>query len=191
MVDRWMEMQRRDDPREFDRLQRMREENPDAFRDELRGRIGRQVLERLQRDRPAVYAAYRQLPPPDREWLLERLQHFGPPQMGRRGMAWGAGPDKPGQRPGVDEENDAEIRKLAESYRASSDPAEKERLRKDLTSELNRRFDERTADRKRDLDDVEKRITQMKEGLRMREAHRDAIVEKRLKELTESADAAW
>jgi hypothetical protein len=31
----------------------------------------------------------------------------------------------------------------------------------------------------------------MKEGLRKREAHRDAIVEKRLKELTESADAAW
>ena len=193
MLDRWMEKLSRENPAEYERLQALQKENPDAFRDELRNRIRGEVGARLQREHPAIFQAIQGLPREDREWLVGRIQrameHGGPGRPDGNMENRGPAPENPAGP--ESDENESKNRELARSFREATDPAERDRLKSELRESLLKSFELRVTRRKAEIANFANRISDMRKMLEKREANRDAIIDRRLKELTEGDALAW
>ncbi len=185
MVERWLEKLKHENPAEYERMRRLRDENLPAFREEMRNKFKNELLMRLQREHPALYESLMNGPEHDREWLLDRLLRPNP-----QGNVQPKN-DLGGPRAPPPDENEEKVRQLAQNYRAATDPAEKDKIRAEIRSELNKSFDLRMQHRQAEVEGFEKRIAEMRTNLDARNANRKAIVDRRLKELTEGENLAW
>ncbi len=70
---------------------------------------------------------------------------------------------------------------LAREYHQSDDPAEKERIKRELTEILSRQFEVRQWIRERKLSNLEKRINQLRTELQQRLEKRDELIRHQLK----------
>lgn len=169
-LQRFLEILRQQNPQEFDRLKNLRESDPAAFRKELH--------ERLQQEREK-----RGLPGGPGDDLREH--------MGRRIMEGGPGPEGMNVRsPEIDRLEKAS-RDLAQSYRNATGEAEKARLQAELKQNLEQAFDLREQLRRERFQQMEARVRKVREMMDQRQAQRDAIINRRLQELTEGEKLAW
>lgn len=149
-------------PEEFERMQKLREEDPQAFRQALQRK-----LENARRERG-----------------------MGPPDGGEFGRR--IGPDggdlegNPRMR-----ESEEQIRKLAQAWRDATTEDEKARAKEALQAELSKAFDLREAARAERLVHMEKKLNELRAVMEERRAQREAIIEKRLRELTSGEKLAW
>lgn len=148
-VARWLERLRDAQPEEFARLRRLRENNPAAFRDEMRRR------------------------------LFPRRGPEGDDSEARRGPRL---PPRPERDPKL-EAIEAELLQLARQYHTARDPALREELRAQVRNRLREIFQRREAvwmsriaAMRRDLDALEKRLEQFRQG-------REAAIEDRLRDI--------
>ena len=82
---------------------------------------------------------------------------------------------------------DNDAHQLAEQYRKSKDEGENQQLKKELRQVLNQAFDLRQQNRVQEMQDLEKRLTELKKVMEQREKNKANIVDKRLEELTSKA----
>ena len=190
-LDFWLDRVKEQNPQEFERLKKLRGDDPEAFHAEARKMIRREIGERLKRERPAVFAALEKLSPEDREWVFSRMQPRGGMWQGQGGELNRRGDGARGQGPGPGPENGEEaIRSLAKSYREADEPNKAE-IREKIRKTLTESFERRSERRRNELAQFEKRIGEMRKVVEERQANRDAIIDKRLKEITEDENLAW
>ena len=87
---------------------------------------------------------------------------------------------------------ETEIKGLAMQCRKSQDNDEKENLKKQIKTRLEKLFDLREAQREIEIKRLEEELTKLKEKMKVRKANRDKIIDRRQKELIgEEDDMGW
>lgn len=180
-VDRWMDRLEKRNPEEYRRYREMREQDPEGFRRELAGRLGRERLQTVMNAHPRLRAFLESLPEPER---VEVLQALG------RALRPGGGPHEPGNT-GPLRSLHEETARLAREYRQSSDPAQREQLRADLKLKLGELFDAREKGRADHIARIQAELAGLQEMLESRRANREDIIERRAQELTGDASLKW
>ncbi|MBP7830516.1 MAG: hypothetical protein KA248_11415 [Kiritimatiellae bacterium] len=179
-VDRWMERLERRNPEEYRRYQDMRHRDPEGFRRELAGRLGRERLQKALQAHPRLQAFLESLPEEERADILlalgRALRPEGPPPPHDEG------PVQAGQ---------GEIAKLAREFRTASDPAQREQIRADLKARLGELFDAREQRRREHIQRIQAEMTRLQGMLESRRASREEIIERRLQELTADESLKW
>lgn len=181
-VDRWLERMKARNTGDFERLHKMREEDPKGFRGVLRQRLtSERVLARL-REHPKVYEFLMALPEQERDEVLRKLTPSVP---------FGG----PGRRPEMMNPEIRELEKQAldvsRACREARDDAEKAAIRDDLRAKLGQLFDLRENERKGHIERIEHELSDLKKTLDDRQAHRDEIIARRLEQLTEGEKLGW
>lgn len=161
-IQRLMAHWKEKNPEEFERMQKLREEDPQAFRQALQRK-----LENARRD-----------------------HGMGPPSGDEFGHRGGPGGGNPEGNPRM-RETEEQIMKLARDWRAATTEEDKARLRDELASALSKAFDQRESLRAERLAQMEKKLTELRSVMEQRREQRSAIIEKRLQELTTGDQLAW
>jgi hypothetical protein len=183
MLDRWMERLSTRNPQEYERLQKLRAEDPEAFRHALHSRLREERAMAGLRDLPKLKEFIRSLSPEERDEVLRR---FAAPPGGR------GGPHgfQPGMNPEI-RDLERETMELSKAYRESADAAQKEKIRTDLKTKLGALFDLRESERQAHVEQIEKDLANLKNSLTDRQARREEIIERRLTELTDGDALRW
>jgi len=149
VIARWLERVRDAQPEEFLRLRRLRESNPAAFRDEMRRRLF--PRRGAESDDSEARRGSRPPPRPERDPDLEAIE--------------------------------TELLQLARQYHTARDPAAREELRAQVRNKLRETFQRREAvwvariaAMRRDLDALEKRLEQFRQG-------RESAIDDRLRDI--------
>jgi hypothetical protein len=177
-VERFFEFIRQQDPEDYERLHRLRETNRAAFRAE--------IAERIRRER-------------DRRGLPEF--HEGPP------FAWNAGPcgerkhhgPRGGRPDGAAmrihspelEALERRARELARAVREAETEEHRDQAEAELRDVLGRAFDLREQLRRERLQQMRAHLDAIEKFLAERAANRDAIIERRLRRLTDAPEMEW
>lgn len=157
-----MQHWQKENPEEFARMKKLREEDPQAFRAELHRK------------------------------LQEARKARGGRRMDGEFVRPGGGPGgdfDPGN-PQMKEAED-KIRDLAQAWRSAPTEEEKQKVKTELVTALNEAFDVREQVRRERLAQMEKKLAELRTSLEQRTAQRQAIIEKRLNELTEGEKLVW
>lgn len=192
-VDRWLKRLQQENPQEFEALQKLRQEDPQGFRHAMHVRLLQQRLADAVAEYPPLQQAFMSMPAEERLEALKKLTFIaGPPGMhrgqGPKGMR--GGPGGPGKGPATRKLED-EAGALAQAYRKTSDPAEKEKVLGELRAKLEQIFDAREQDRLQHIERAEKEMARLKEMLENRSSRRTEIIDRRLKDLTEDNSLKW
>jgi hypothetical protein len=175
-VEQWMMELKERNPEEFEKMRRMREEDPEAFRQALHDKVRKVRAAFIAGRYPQLHAAIMALPPEERDWILGRLQQHGPHAELR----------ETGRRPSPEMEGlEKNAGELARAYRQAENPQDKRRIRAELSGVLEKLFDQREAMRARELENMERKIDALKADIEKRKSHRAEIIEARVKNLTE------
>jgi len=155
------------------------------------GQAGQQAvpgafMERLRQERPELHKRLSKLYQEDREKFFEEVRNL----MRERGpqATEGAGPGSRGARGSVEEQKCIELSRL---YQESTDPAEKERLKTELSAAIQTAFAARVRNSQERSARLEQQLKEFRERLQHLEANRDKICAERLDELTKSAELRW
>lgn len=92
------------------------------------------------------------------------------------------------QLQGGDRFLESETRRLAEQYAKAEDAEARDKLKGELAKTIEKHFDVRHQDRKREIDQLEARVRKLREHLQKRERARQAIVEMRLGQFISAAE---
>ena len=182
-VHRLMQRIKEHDPDEYDRLEQLREDNPDAFHQALREKLQKHRKFRRQiKDYPEMQEAFRDMPSPRQELFMDAL---------------GDGHQKRGNGRGIDKNKlelhkmEREAQELARAYRHAVDDDAREEILGSLREHLSRSFDMREARRKQAIAHMESKLHSLKESLDDREASRNKIIENRINQLTGEDPLKW
>lgn len=177
----FLDMLRNRNPEEFERMRRLREEDPEAFREELRNRIRRE-RERMGRDAgPDEGPAWRRGGQELRERIGRQVVEGGV----RHAMS-----SESLRSPELDQ-LERKAGDLARAVREAPDDAAKAKARSDLRAALASSFDLREKMRRERFKHMEAQVTKVREMLDTRQVHRDEIIDKRLQSMTEGDALAW
>lgn len=169
-VEAWMKRLQERNPEEFERLSKLRTENPDAFQKVLKERLAKMREGKLE-DLPHVKAFLEKLPAEEREQFLKRLREGGS-KMREEWSKHNASLAK----------SEQEARKLVAAYKKAS-PDDQKKLRADLKKNVSESFELREKARQENIQRVEGQLAKLKKDAEKRKADREAIIEGRLKEL--------
>lgn len=178
-VDRWMNRLEKRNPDEFRRYQDMRLRDPEGFRRELAGRLGRERLQKAVQAHPRLQAFLESLPEQERVEILISLGRALRPE----------GPPPPDEGP--IETGQGEIARLAREFQTTTDPAQRERIRADLKARLGALFDAREQRRTEHIQRIQAELARLQGMLESRRGNRDEIIERRLQELTGDESLKW
>lgn len=177
-VQRFFEILKEKNPEEFERLKQLRKDDPEAFRKELTDRL------RTELERRGLYGEAGDGGP------FRQGKGFKGEPGGRHFHADGDVEGWAVQSPEL-EQLEVKTRQLAHAIRDSNSPEEQAKLREELKGELTKEFDLREQMRKDRLAQMEKRVEKIKTIMEQRQAQRDAIIQRRMEELTEQDALAW
>jgi len=210
-LDHWMRRLQTRDPEEFERLRTLHEENPEAFMRELRERIERlqqkHILSELKAY-PELYNAITNMPEDERREVLQKITHHpgqgprGPEDMNNRGQPMGhssrGDKNQYGAMSRKGKNSNPEIRALsretremANAYQQAETQEEKEAIHDDLRAKLDDLFELREAERKTQIQRVQKEVEKLQKILDRRRKNKESIIEKRLQELTADETTRW
>jgi hypothetical protein len=173
-VEAWMKRMQERNPEEFERLSKLRAENPDAFQKVLKERLAKMRDGRLD-ELPHVKAFMDKLPAEEREQFFKRLREGG----GKMREEW--------TKHNADlNKSEQEIRKLVTAYKKAN-TEEQKKLRADLKQNVGEAFELREKSRQENIQRMESQLAKLKKDAEKRKAEREAIIESRLKELLADA----
>lgn len=168
-VHRFFEHIKKTNPEEFERLRQLRESDPEAFREELTRRLteARQRREEVGGVKPGGRrdAEFRPHPRGDADAM-----QVDSPELDRLEL---------------------ETRERARSVREAGTADEREKARAALKASLEKSFDLRERLRAERLAKMETRLKKIRQMLDERQGRRDEIIERRVRELTDSEPLAW
>jgi hypothetical protein len=106
------------------------------------------------------------------------------------GFGLGPGEDDPEMSKLIQSEHelDRQSDDLVKQYGSTEDYSQREKLRTQLRELLVKQFDAQQQRREKELERVEKRISDLRAQMRKRTSARDTIVDRRLENLTSDAD---
>ena len=81
-----------------------------------------------------------------------------------------------------------QAQQLAKKLAAAEKEDEKKDLRKKLTDVLNQQFDAHAKEQEKELDDLEKQVSKLRETLKKRQANKDKIVERHIDQMVQDAE---
>lgn len=180
-IQQFLDMLRSGNPEEFERMRKLREENPEAFREELRNRIRRERERAGREGGPDEGPAWRRGGPELRERIGRQVVEGGV----RHAMS-----SESLRSPELDQ-LERRAGELARAVREAPDDAAKEKARGDLRTALAGAFDLREKMRRERFKHMEAQLTKVRDMLDSRQAHRDEIIDKRLQSMTEGDALAW
>lgn len=167
-VEQVMKRIKQRNPEEFERLNKLRQEDPEAFRKALKDRLDKAHWGGRAGSNKVVAT----VAPGERD-QGQGVQHARNPG-GNDGARRNAELNKCEQ----------DIRALAESYKRAS-PDEQKMLQADLKKKISETFELREKLRQEAIQRVEAQLTKLKKEATLGKAKREAVVESRFKELTE------
>ncbi len=181
-MDRWMEALKARNPQEFERLQKLQAENPQAFREELRERLMEARKRLIGKSGPQPQA----VPGPQPQ--------AGCGMMGEGGTRPAIVPrDFP---PPVSPEGRAEwrqaeeqLRALARAWREATDAAIKQQKVAEIRTILAHLFDLRDKEQQAYLKAMEDRLAEVRARWDERRAKREDMIERRLQQIVAPAPA--
>jgi len=176
-VEAWMRRMQERNPEEFERLNKLRTDNPEAFQKVLKERLARVRDGGKMEDLPHVKAFMEKLPPEEREQFLKRLREGG----GKIREEWA-------KHNASLNKYEQEARKLVEAYKKAAS-GDRKKLRSDLKKNVSDTFDVREKARQEVIQRMESQLAKLKKDSEKRKADREAIVESRLKELLADAQS--
>ena len=182
-IEMWLDMIKEKDPAEYEKLIALKNENPNAFYNNLRYRV---KLERFKSDlqeHPKVMEVFDALSEEDRRWIVSKIQ---PPKKMQS-------PGAPQSRIASPEINTAEQTsiELTQKYHQTKDEKEKQKIKEDIRTQLNKTFDLREQKRAEELNTIQTHLQTLEQTVESRKANRDAIIEQRLHQLTEGDEWEW
>lgn len=164
MLEQYRDKLKKEDPAEFERLMKLKDTDPEAFRKEIR--------ERVMRD-----GGMREMA---RENFANREGMPGGREGGMRDMM------RPRPMP-----EDEKCLDLARQYHDARTPAEKEKLKTDLQAAINLAFEKRLVTQRERVEKMDQQLKQIRDGIATREKNRDKICAERLTELTKDPALRW
>ena len=167
-VEQWLKRMKMRNPEEFERLSKLRQEDPVAFQKTLKER-----LEKIRADKAGD--------------LVPDIAATPKPSAGEYGVppprAHEAGAGKSRDQHLENNKLDQEIHRLMASYKTA--PAdERKELQVELRKKINESFDLREKSRHENIQRLEAQLVILKKDEEKKKASRAAIVEQRLKDLT-------
>lgn len=175
-VERFFEIIRNRNPDEYERLRQLRETDPTAFRQE--------ILDRIERER-----ARRGFAPPAVEGPGPRAFRNGDRET-RRPRGGDAGDAMKVHSPEI-EAHERKAQELAEQARSAKTDEERAALLKALRAELASAFDLREQMRRERIQQMRERLEKVESFLALRQANRDAILDRRVRELIGEDPTSW
>ncbi len=186
-IDKWLDSLKQRNPAEFERMKKLRDDNPEEFR--------KQVHQKWQdlrmksgglREHPQVVEAFKNLSPSDREWVMQRLTQPAPgenfPGGGSMGFDRGGfGDFKHATTPEI-AKADAKARDLAKQYREAQNGDAKNAMKKELRDTLANVFDLREKVRVDQLKQIEDKVEKIRKQIGESKSKRDEIIDGRVKE---------
>jgi uncharacterized coiled-coil protein SlyX len=188
-LERFLEWYRQQNPDDVARLQKLREEDPEAFRAELREKLEK-ARQRFGEGRAPGMGPGGRRGPGGEGW---RGPADGP--HGGEGRGWMPGlpegrglsrlalsnPEAPGWL-------DA-LRKKTEAYRAATDETAKAALKEEIRGLVAKLYEVRIADQAKQLDQLEVELSRLRDEIARRRADFKALVEERVEELLRAPEA--
>lgn len=169
-VDVWLKRVKTHDPQEFERLSKLRQENPEAFQKELKERLEK-IRANKRGDLSLDVAASFKSAPGERGAFAARSRDGGKQRDPHQADL---------------NKQEQEIHKLAASYKTATS-AEKQKLQAELKKKITDVFELREQSRRESIQRLEVQLVQLKKDADNRKSNRDAIIERRLKELAEGS----
>ena len=187
-LERFMGQLAQENPEEFARLKKLREQDPGRLHEILQGRRdqlrAQQLLKGLA-ELPRFREVIESLNPEERAQLQEKFRRFvGGKMDGRKTMRR----PQNDRRPGKESEN--QLRQLTRKFREAPED-EKEELRVQIRSNIETSFEQGEAERRRNIEEVEGRLEKLKKILSTRAQNREQIIERRRLELTDGDPMKW
>lgn len=190
----WLERLREENPEEYERLQKLRATDSEAFQMELRKRLaerrgqtgtnqerrggrwqtkrfggGALMFEKLRKESPEEYSRLMRLRQENQPQFLQELR-------------------KMSDNRSKEEEKCIELGQL---YRETEDPAERKRIEGEMKAAVLKAFDAKIELHQQRLAEMEERLTSMRRKLEERKANRDAVCEERVRDLTRNPELQW
>jgi len=189
----WLDRLRKNNPEEYEKMKQMKEEDPEQFHTLLRNRVQRQRFKQALKAYPALRDTYDTLSAEDQNHLIDTL--YRPPQKrGSRNRTKNrTKKQKRNRNPQRKEikELDKETRQIAQNYHASEDEQERQLMRNELRIKLEKQFTIRNQDRLTHIQELEGKLTALKERMALRKSQEEQIITRRLEELTQDPDLKW
>lgn len=185
-LERFMHQLQDRHPEEFERLRHMRETNPREFRSHLRNRRNQlrkmQIVEFLG-EQPRFREAVEQMSPEEREQVANRFAEAFRQDRGPR-------PPKPDFVNNEIGRFEAGLHDLAREYQAAGDD-EKPEIKQRIRSQLEIVFDLQEEQRRRHVEEAEKRLHRLQTMLNQRAENRDEVIDRKVLELTDGDPLKW
>lgn len=175
-VDRLMETIRAENPEEFKRLTKMREQDPEQFRLELR----RKLIELRRARGEEGHGPRRPRPDAGSDEPGDR------PPRGERPTP--DGPEGPGEKHPAPWAEWQELRELAQQHREAEAPRQKERLERAIRTKIGELHERRQQERRARIERFEQELERMKSDLQRLDEERDTLIERRFQELIRPKD---
>jgi hypothetical protein len=166
-VEAWLERLKESDPGEYDRLDQLREEQPEAFRQELRARLQQERTKKVLKDFPQIAETLENMSPEERQRFLKRFGQRHRPEPGE-------------ERQEVFRELHQQIRKLAEAYAMADNEDLREDIRTQLKARLGQMHETQLQVRKQHLQNIEKEVEKLRSSIEQEQQNRDAFIEEHL-----------
>ncbi len=166
-AEHWLENIRKEDPDEFERLRKLRQESPESFSGELRKRIRERMLERLVEQDPRLHEFVKTLPPEKQEMLMEAFRQLS---AGERegGQRMRADSDRPRHRVG------SQRTWPDDPPAGTADRAPRNR------AEWEKAYDHRTQMIEQSIDRIKRQLEGLERMLEERKSRRDEIIRRQL-----------
>jgi DNA repair exonuclease SbcCD ATPase subunit len=138
------------------------------------------VMKRLQQENPEEFKRLQELHETDREEFFREIRKLVRSRQGdRRGRGRFRTPEE------------EQCEKLAQLYHQTDDPAEKERIRKELEAAVQQAFEARLRNARERLERLENQMQKFRTNIDRLEKYRDRIVKTRVEELTRPPELNW
>ncbi len=180
-VERWMNYLRTSRPEEYGQLTRLREENPEAFRAEVRERM-QQLRTNAESRNPAREPDRVVENRAARADRGERRVAVPPGAAAPQGDAARPKPAKPPVDPAT-ERHLAELRRLAEAYRKADSDEARRTIEAQIRAQVAEAHDKRERARADRIAQLENEIARMRTEMDKRVANRDRIIARRVDEV--------
>ncbi|NKB25381.1 MAG: hypothetical protein GKR87_13595 [Kiritimatiellae bacterium] len=172
-----MEKLKERNPEEYARVQQLRQDDLQAFREELRHRLDQRRFDAARHHDADFQERFKDLPPEMQERLENRFR------------------DRPlkksdGQYPEIKKLHQ-KTKQLSKDHRKTMDTDKREEIKAELKTTLEELFDMREAKRTKKLEALEKNIQHQKKNMEKRKGQRNEIIERRLQKLTDGDPLEW
>ena len=180
-----MEHLKQERPAEYERLNKLRADNPEKFREALRSRL--QELRKRLPDGGALARPEAGTPPRgDAQAARGKGDRGAKPDARSRAAAEVPHPISPEAQ-----ELQDHLRKLVTSYHAAKTDDERKAVENRIRETLSRSFEQRDRDRAQRIERMEQDLNRLREETNARKQNREDIINRKLDEVLGRAKNAW